>query len=613
MVAALGLALGAALMPPAATSATAASAGDFTPGNIISDARFFDANAMSQAQVQTFLEQMMPNCRATDPNLPCLRNFVGTTNTKPSSGAGHCTGYNSEGWESAARIIWRVGQACGINPQVLLVTLQKEQTLITSTAPSERQYRVAMGYACPDTGACDTQYYGFFNQVYSAAWQFRQYTNFPDRRYKIGSTSIQYNPSVSCGSSTVYIQNQATANLYNYTPYQPNQAALANLYGSGDGCSAYGNRNFWVTFSDWFGSPTAAGAAQINAQYLYQGGPTGPLGPPVGGLISIPQNGGGSAQVYQNASIYWTPRTGAWYVWKEIRTYYWQANGSAGRLGWPTSNPVAVAAASAGQGQVFENGSIYQWSGGAFSVEGAFRSKYWAVGGPGGSLGWPLADRVATSGGFAQRYQNADVYSTGAAGTWLVSGAILNWYGSSGGPTGAAGWPASDTVRVVENGGGLGQAFAGGSVYSSAAGTFLVSGSVRNAYWSRNGSAGALGWPTGAQSCSGGVCSQAFQYGTLVVDANGTARVTWPAIESFFASQGGATGVLGVALSEAIRIPENGGGFGQAFAGGSVYSSAAGTFLVSGSVRNAYWSRNGSAGRRSRAVRCTRRRPGRSW
>jgi hypothetical protein len=55
----------------------------------------------------------------------------------------------------------------------------------------------------------------------------------------------------------VRIRNQATANLYNYTPYQPNEAALASLYGDGDECSAFGNRNFWRIFTDWFGDPTA--------------------------------------------------------------------------------------------------------------------------------------------------------------------------------------------------------------------------------------------------------------------------------------------------------------------------------------------------------------------
>ena len=88
------------------------------------------------------------------------------------------------------------------------------------------------------------------------------------------------------------------------------------------------------------------------------------------------------------------------------------------------------------------------------------------------------------------------------------------------GPNGAAGWPLSDTIGIPENGGGFGQMFAGGSVYSSAAGTFLVSGPLRDAYWARGGSAGSLGWPTAAASCSAGTCSQAFQNGSLTAPAS---------------------------------------------------------------------------------------------
>lgn len=49
------------------------------------------------------------------------------------------------------------------------------------------------------------------------------------------------------------METAATAALYNYTPYTPNGAALSNMYGTGDRCSEYGNRNFWRIFNDWFG------------------------------------------------------------------------------------------------------------------------------------------------------------------------------------------------------------------------------------------------------------------------------------------------------------------------------------------------------------------------
>jgi hypothetical protein len=154
----------------------------------------------------------------------------------------------------------------------LLVLLQKEQSLVSDDWPWSIQYRAATGYGCPDTAACDSEYYGFFNQVYNAARQSQRYVKQSHLfNFAGGRTSyVQYNPNAGCGGSNVYIENPATAALYNYTPYQPNQAALNNLYGSGDGCSAYGNRNFWRLFNDWFGTTQAPNWSwQWNSQYAY--------------------------------------------------------------------------------------------------------------------------------------------------------------------------------------------------------------------------------------------------------------------------------------------------------------------------------------------------------
>ncbi len=142
--------------------------------------------------------------------------------------------------------------------------LEKEQGLVTDDFPGSGQYRSATGYGCPDTAVCDSQYYGFFNQVYNAALQFKRYAASPTSWNHVAGrvNAVRYSPNAACGSSNVFIQNQATAGLYNYTPYQPNAAALANLYGTGDGCSSYGNRNFWRIYTDWFGS-TIAGTSLL--------------------------------------------------------------------------------------------------------------------------------------------------------------------------------------------------------------------------------------------------------------------------------------------------------------------------------------------------------------
>lgn len=254
--------------PPQA--AVAANGAFFDPGYIVSDEVFFNAGAVSEADVQTFVQARGVNCRSTPGSPGCLREY--RLNTPTRAADRYCNQYTGAMNEGTANVIYRVGRACGINPQALLVLLEKESSLVTRNNPSATNYKIAAGYACPDTAACDEKYYGFFNQVYSAARQFKIYALAPTSfRYRAGqNNTIQWHPTASCGSSTVFIQNKATAGLYNYTPYRPNQAALSNLYGFGDSCSSYGNRNFWSIFSDWFGSPTLSKESVPLVRSYYQ-------------------------------------------------------------------------------------------------------------------------------------------------------------------------------------------------------------------------------------------------------------------------------------------------------------------------------------------------------
>lgn len=270
------VAVTAVYMPP--KKAEALSGSEFQPGNIISDGIFFNGNDMDYPAIQNFLNSKVPVCdtwgtqpyagttraaysasRGYPAPFVCLKDYVQENlPTKPAE-PGLCTGLGP-GTKPAALIIYEVSVSCGINPKVLLVLLQKEQSLVTDDWPWSIQYRSATGYGCPDTAPCDAEYYGFFNQVYNAARQYKRYARDAHLfNYRKGMNNyIQWSPNSACGGTQVYIANQATAGLYNYTPYQPNAAALNNLYGTGDGCSAYGNRNFWRMYSDWFGSTTAA-------------------------------------------------------------------------------------------------------------------------------------------------------------------------------------------------------------------------------------------------------------------------------------------------------------------------------------------------------------------
>lgn len=228
----------------------------FDPGNIIADDEFFRSGSMSVDQIQAFLNQRNPDCRE---GFVCMKDYTETTFSRDQTVL--CQAYEGGENETAAQIINKVSTACGVSSEALLVLIQKEQSLVTLSAPSATRFERATGYACPDTAPCDEKYFGFYNQVYNAAKQFKRYSNPPGTSrfftwFPVGATApVRYHPNAACGTTPVLIRNQATAGLYYFTPYTPNAIAMTNLASTGDSCSAYGNRNFWRVYNYWF-NPT---------------------------------------------------------------------------------------------------------------------------------------------------------------------------------------------------------------------------------------------------------------------------------------------------------------------------------------------------------------------
>ena len=293
------VALSLVFVPFASSPAKAANGADFIPGKIITDQNMHDTTTMNAGQIQSFLQSKELNCQT---GYSCLKDY--RVDTASRSADGQCAAFTGQASEPASSIIWRVGLACGINPQVLLVLLEKEQGLVSSTAPSSARYTSATGYNCPDSTGCSTdpKYGGLYNQLYWAAWQFQYYEKHTSsfNYYAPGAVhNIAYNTAAyvpPCGSASVYVENQATADLYYYTPYTPDAAALANLYGTGGGCSAYGNRNFWRIYSDWFGSPSGPRSAfgSLEGAYAVIGGIE------VGGWSFDPYSNGTQTYVWIN-------------------------------------------------------------------------------------------------------------------------------------------------------------------------------------------------------------------------------------------------------------------------------------------------------------------------
>lgn len=266
LIGSLVLAAPAAAVPTAPPAAVetgivqAAAVAGFNPENIISDALFYDGNAMSSAEIQAFLDAKIGSCT----NGKCLNVLNVSISSRDAwysavTGDLVCSSLQG-GTMRTSELIYRVQVACGISAKAILVTLQKEQGLTTSSAPSDWNLQAAMGASCPDTSPCDPAYSGVGPQIVQGVRQLKIYKAGRFAKQP-GVNFIGYSPNTACGGTNLNIQNYATAALYNYTPYQPNAASLAAGWGLGDGCSSYGNRNFFNYYTSWFGSTQSGSSA----------------------------------------------------------------------------------------------------------------------------------------------------------------------------------------------------------------------------------------------------------------------------------------------------------------------------------------------------------------
>jgi len=153
----------------------------------------------------------------------------------------------------------------------------------------------------------------------------------------------------------------------------------------------------------------------------------------------------------------------------------------------------------------------------------AILNVYFANGGPDGEYGAPTTplqelqcSSIATR--CVQFFENGAITWDASNGVLTVTSEFAAYWSSRGGSSGVLGNPinAAQSFSTV-NGDGKVQIFQGGYVYSSAAGVFTVR---PNQPWSNAWAAagwirGSLGWPTGEESCSGGVCQQQFQGGVI--------------------------------------------------------------------------------------------------
>lgn len=301
-LASLGIVLGVCLFV-----SSSAAAQTFDQNRIIDDFIFNNYKTMTSSQIDTFLNGFSSSCISQN------NGFAAPDVT----GYSPTNGYTYGGNVSAGTIISHAAQAYGINPQVLLATLQKEQSLVTGTAGcSTLRYTGAVGYGCPDggttynysgfelyslhgsaitsvSGTCvnTAAKAGFSRQIIHAAWllEFGEHRSEGDMGWDVQQTTAQdysgnaWNSSwdnsddpESCYSGPMTQGTYQTCPSGSSVPYDGyttidgtsvhmDTGATASLYWYTPHFA--GNQNFQNIFVGWFGPTITSG---FNWQYVSQ-------------------------------------------------------------------------------------------------------------------------------------------------------------------------------------------------------------------------------------------------------------------------------------------------------------------------------------------------------
>jgi hypothetical protein len=116
----------------------------------------------------------------------------------------------------------KYGTKVHISPALMLTMLEKEQSLVSTVnydtvKDSEKKLSSAMGYGCPDSSSCNPEYKGFYNQVTWGAFQLQyNYNNAKNPNFSPYTVDSSF---TSGDKNLVFIENEATAALYRYTPH----------------------------------------------------------------------------------------------------------------------------------------------------------------------------------------------------------------------------------------------------------------------------------------------------------------------------------------------------------------------------------------------------------
>jgi uncharacterized protein with LGFP repeats len=233
--------------------------------------------------------------------------------------------------------------------------------------------------------------------------------------------------------------------------------------------------------------------------------------------------------MFQRGEVLYSPKTGSHYTRGAIRTKWAQKGSELGILGYPTSDEI-VGLKNGGTAQHFEGGSVYDSASTApFVARGAIRSAWGAVSSYNGFLGYPTSDEVGglKNGGAYQHFQGGTFYWTAATGARISKGAIRTEWAKLGFERSILGYPTTNEIGGLVRG-GIYQKYQGGTFHWTAkTGAKFTKGAIQTA-WAKIGyEKSKLGYPTSNEYVISGGMRQLFEGGYITWTAKKGAVVTY--------------------------------------------------------------------------------------
>jgi outer membrane protein assembly factor BamB len=240
--------------------------------------------------------------------------------------------------------------------------------------------------------------------------------------------------------------------------------------------------------------------------------------------------GGGKGRDYRNGAIYWSAATGPHAVRGAFDTKYREFGGPTGSFGYPTTDDTPVAGGGFTHFQLVDASIYWSPNTGAHAIYGAIAQKYAELGWETSVLGFPTTDESPAVGGRYNHFagENGSIYWSPNTGAHAIYGVIAQKYAELGWETSVLGFPTTDESPAV---GGRYNHFAGqnGSIYwSPNTGAHAIYGAIAQKWASLGWERSAQGFPTTDEYGVTGGRRNDFQHGTITFFfSNGSTQVVY--------------------------------------------------------------------------------------